>query len=188
VDDIFIAIAGANPAKAASLLHIASVLGVRCARRVAVDVDEDGPTFADNARAKAVAASRAPGIAFALASDGGIEIPALGPGWDPLRTSRFAGRADPREKARRLLARLEGLTGDARRARWTEALAIARDGEALAVWTERGPERTIGDRLPATVGPFWVDALLGPADDPRDHWAKLRERLAAFWTSAEVTR
>jgi inosine/xanthosine triphosphate pyrophosphatase family protein len=174
-------IAGANPANAAALKRVAAIARVRCARRIHPAVDEAGPTFADNAREKALAASRlAPG-ALALASDGGLEIPALGARWDPLRTSRFTSHAGPREKALALIELTTDLSADARSARWTEALAVALDGRVLASWTEHGPRCFIAARVPQRVGSFWVDGLLERYEDGPGHWDLLRMRFAEFW-------
>jgi len=175
-----LAIAGANPAKAAALKRVAAALRIRCARRIRVDVDEDGPTFADNARDKALAASAlAPG-ALVMASDGGLEIPALRDRWDPLRTSRFAGEAPPLTKARRLIELAGELPVEARVARWTEALALAVDGRVIACWTQSGPQRRMAASVPETVGAFWVDALLEQTDRAPGHWELLRRRFAEF--------
>lgn len=171
-------IAGTNPAKAAALKRVAAVLGIRCARRIDAPVDEIGPTFADNACEKAVVASRlAPG-ALALASDGGLEIPALGARWDPLRTARFTAVADLREKALRLIELAKDLRADARAARWTEALAVARDGRVLASWTEHGPRCFVATRVPQSASPFWVDGLLERCEDAPGHWDRLVDRFA----------
>ncbi len=173
-------IAGTNPAKAAALKRVAAILRIRCARRVHAPVGEAGPTFADNACEKAIAASRAAPGALALASDGGLEIPALGARWDPLRTARFAPDADPRVKARRLIELTKDLHAEARSARWTEALAVALDGRVLASWTERGPRCVIANDVPQIVGPFWVDGLLERCEDRPGHWDRLVERFAEF--------
>jgi inosine/xanthosine triphosphate pyrophosphatase family protein len=162
------------------LKRVAAILRIRCARRIHAPVDETGPTFADNACGKAVAASRAAPGALALASDGGLEIPALGARWDPLRTARFAVDADPRAKARRLIELTKGLQADARAARWTEALAVARDGSVLATWTEHGPRCFIASDVPQIVGPFWVDGLLERCASEPGHWDRLIERFAEF--------
>src|SRR5690348_17119706 len=55
------------------------------------EVEETGASFAENAAAKARAWSRAAGGVAALATDGGLRIPALGAAWDMLRTRRNAG-------------------------------------------------------------------------------------------------
>jgi inosine/xanthosine triphosphate pyrophosphatase family protein len=180
VVDLDLVLAGGNPAKAAALKRVASILGVRCGRRVRVEVDESGPTFADNARVKAIAASQSFARALALASDGGLEIPSLGARWDPLHTSRFAPGAEPADKAQRLLDLLAESKGEARVARWTEALAIARDGRALASWTVAGPRRIVAASVPRKVGPFWVDSILQLDEQGPSHWELLAARFAEY--------
>ena len=54
------------------------------------DPKETGATHEENARLKAEAWSQAAGLP-ALASDGGLVIPALGDDWLSLHTHRFAG-------------------------------------------------------------------------------------------------
>jgi inosine/xanthosine triphosphate pyrophosphatase family protein len=175
-----LAIAGSNPAKAAALKRVASILRIRCARRILAPTEELGPTFEDNAREKALAASHAAPGALTLASDGGLEIPALGAAWNPLRTARFAEGTDPLTKAERLLRLMRGLRGDDRSARWTEALAIATDGSVLASWTANGPRCYVKTTAPPNAGPFWVDGLLERCERKPGHWQLLAERFATF--------
>jgi inosine/xanthosine triphosphate pyrophosphatase family protein len=175
-----LALATGNPAKAAALKRVAAVCGVRCALRVKTAAREAGPTLADNAREKALAASRTVPGALTLASDGGVEIPALGQRWDPLRTNRFV-EGDPWVKAHALLELMSGLAGDARTAAWTEALSVALDGRSLASWTVRGPACFVARRVPAHVGALWVDALLERCRPGPDHWRQLAERFARWW-------
>jgi inosine/xanthosine triphosphate pyrophosphatase family protein len=175
-----LAIAGSNPAKAAALKRVASILRIRCARRVLAPTAELGPTFEDNAREKALAASHVAPGALTLASDGGLEIPALGTAWNPLRTARFEEGADPLTKARQLLRLMRGLSGDDRGVRWTEALAVARDGSVLASWTANGPLCYVSVAPPPKAGPFWVDGLLERCERKPGHWQLLAERFATF--------
>ena len=55
-----------------------------------LDIEESGATHEENAGLKAEAWSQAAGLP-ALASDGGLVIPALGDDWLSLHTRRFAG-------------------------------------------------------------------------------------------------
>jgi XTP/dITP diphosphohydrolase len=84
-----------------------------------LEVDEPHDTYAENAAAKAVAFTRASGLA-SLADDSGIEVAALewGPG---VRSARWAG--DRGREADRLLEALGGVAD--RRARMVCALALA---------------------------------------------------------------
>ena len=98
------------------------------------EVIEDGATFAENARLKAVSVSRLlPG--FVLADDSGLEVDSLG-GGPGLWSARFAG-ADASDEANRLklLEKLAALgPGAARTARFRCVLALARAGEVLATF------------------------------------------------------
>jgi XTP/dITP diphosphohydrolase len=105
---------------------------------------EDGPTFAANARAKAVYYSRlAPGL-LVVADDSGLEVSCLdnAPG---VRSARYAedqaqaqnfpaapaSTLDERNNAAVLRA-LDGIPEACRQARYRCVLALARDGEVLA--------------------------------------------------------
>ena len=101
---------------------------------------EDAPTFADNARTKAIYYSQSsPGL-LVLADDSGLEIDAL-QGAPGVRSARFADdknyvtrRPLPTDQRNNLCV-LDALAttrdGD-RQARYCCALALARDGEILA--------------------------------------------------------
>lgn len=175
-----IVVASSNPEKAAALERVAALAGAADVRRLGVTVDERGTTFADNAREKARAASLAAPSALALASDGGLKIPALGARWDPLRTARSSPREESRAKAASLLRLMRDLHGDRRAAQWVEALAVAYDGSILATWTERGRRSFVRETPPSAVGPLWVDALLVPAETGPDHWELLARRFEEF--------
>ena len=174
-------LATANPAKAMALEKVAAGFAARRIRRLAVDVDESGPTFAANAERKAQTVSELVPTALVLASDGGLEIPALGEQWNALRTSRFSGARRPAEKAAAVEKLLDGRPAPVKRARWTEALAVAVDGCVLASWTVAGPYGTIEARAPThDPGPFWADAMLGHFEAGVDHWAQLAQLFREF--------
>ena len=101
---------------------------------------EDEPTFAANARTKALSYSRfAPGL-LVVADDSGLEVDSLD-GAPGVRSARyaedlnFAGVAgstvDGRNNAA-LLRKLDGVPEVRRQARYRCALALARDGETVA--------------------------------------------------------
>jgi XTP/dITP diphosphohydrolase len=93
---------------------------------IALEVEEDGATFRENAAKKAVAFSRASGLP-ALADDSGLEVDALG-GAPGVRSSRWAGEGadDPRRRAF-LLEKLRGIPAP-RTARFVCVIAIASPG------------------------------------------------------------
>jgi XTP/dITP diphosphohydrolase len=75
---------------------------------------EDGPTYSDNARRKAqFGQTLSGGHAWVVGEDSGIEVAGLG-GRPGVEAARFGG-ADP---VGRLLAELEGIEGEGRRARY----------------------------------------------------------------------
>lgn len=99
---------------------------------------------------------------LAIASDGGLNIPALGDRWDPLQTHRFAGEdASEEERARALLKMMEGLHGDQRRAFFVEAVALAHRGDLLGEWEAQGEDALVAEAMPDRLIPgFWAGSLL----------------------------
>jgi XTP/dITP diphosphohydrolase len=94
---------------------------------IAVDPEETGSTFAENARLKAVAYSRHTHFPV-LADDSGLEVAALG-GRPGIHSARYAGPgASDAERIRKLLGELQGKE---RPARFFCALAVALEGELL---------------------------------------------------------
>lgn len=158
-------LATSNPAKAAKLRWLLEGLPFALEDLTAHPAialpDETGGSFADNARLKAQAASSAFG-GLALASDGGVEIPALGERWEPLRTGRAAGpNATDADKAHHLLALMRGLTGAARTVQWSEAVALAAGGETIALWEASATRGVLTESYDATNARpgFWVYSL-----------------------------
>lgn len=97
-----------------------------------MDVDENGNTFRENAEKKAIEVSRIYGC-HAVATDGGVLIPALGDDWNGLLTKRFIGRenATDIDHIEALLELMKSKVGKERAIIWNEAIAIARSGELL---------------------------------------------------------
>ncbi|MEA2515185.1 MAG: Ham1 family [Thermomicrobiales bacterium] len=164
-------------------------------------VPEESHSFEENAVAKAVFWSRRIGGGrVVIATDGGLLIPALGDRWNPARTRRFAGTAtDDAGRAAALIAITRDLTDEQRRIAWQEALAVARDGDALASWfatSEPGLlARDVDSAMIAGGNGFWIPALWVCPDfegrrlaelsaeelaTRRDHWYRLGEHLRAF--------
>lgn len=91
---------------------------------------EDGATFADNARRKALYYAAASGL-HALADDSGLAVDSLG-GAPGVYSARYAGT--PRDDAannRKLVAALQGVAPERRTARFQCAMALALDGDIL---------------------------------------------------------
>jgi XTP/dITP diphosphohydrolase len=108
--------------------ELRALLGFEVEAR-AVDIDETGSTFAENALLKARAAAElATGDALGLGEDSGITVAALG-GEPGIRSARWAG-PDDAGRRQALLARMEGV--EDRRAAYVCALAaVFPDGREL---------------------------------------------------------
>jgi XTP/dITP diphosphohydrolase len=99
----------------------------------APSVAEDGSSYLENARTKALAIARWSGQ-NALADDSGLEVDALD-GAPGIHSARYAGTAqDSRANVAKLLRALAGVPEPRRTARFRCVLVVARpDGQTLAV-------------------------------------------------------
>jgi XTP/dITP diphosphohydrolase len=94
--------------------------------------DESAPTFGENATGKAGHYSRFTEFSV-LADDSGLVVPALG-GAPGVHSARYAGPdASDTDKIHKLLAEINGKTGDARAARFVCVLAAAHRGRVYAI-------------------------------------------------------
>ena len=124
------------------------------------EVIEDGATFFENARLKAVTISRqVPGLV--LADDSGLEVDSLG-GAPGIFSARYAGAgASDEANRRKLLEELARLGPDAARlARFRCVLALAQKGQLLA--TFEGTVEGAIVRVRRGAGGFGYDALFQP--------------------------
>lgn len=88
------------------------------------EIIEDGKTFAENARKKAVAVARYAGLT-AVADDSGLEVEALD-GAPGVWSARFAGKgATDAGNIRKLLGLLKGVPDEKRGARFVCVIALA---------------------------------------------------------------
>jgi inosine/xanthosine triphosphate pyrophosphatase family protein len=185
-------LATTNPAKVARLRWV--VEGLPFALRTPADypalsprVPEDGADFAANAAQKARVWSAAADGALTLASDGGLDVPALGEQWIALRTRRNAGPdAGNADRVHHLLGLMRDLRGEQRRAYWHEALALARHGDLLQSWTATGDGGLIVEEPPPGPldGAFWNESIrYYPAAGKlyRDLSVEEAERLDLVW-------
>jgi XTP/dITP diphosphohydrolase len=98
--------------------------------------EENAPTFAENALGKALHYSRLR-EGFVFADDSGLVVPALG-GAPGVHSARYAGpSATSAERIGKLLGELRGKTGSHRAAHFVCAIALAKQGHAIAVVTDR---------------------------------------------------
>jgi XTP/dITP diphosphohydrolase len=98
---------------------------------IALDVDETGSTYAENARLKAEAFSRASGLA-ALADDSGLEVDALGSEPGPLHHLKGWDGVDQADRISILLRALKDVPQDRRTARFRAVVVVVLpDGRVL---------------------------------------------------------
>lgn len=125
---------------------------------LALEVEETGRDFQENATIKALAYSSAFG-GLAIASDGGASIPALGEDWDGLLTHRFAGKeAGDTDRLDAIIQMMEKFSGEDRKVFWNEAVALADNGKlvfSLLETGERGFLQKGYDRSNVMSG-FWL--------------------------------
>lgn len=106
-------------------------------------VVEDGRTFAENARIKALAYAAATGL-LTLADDSGLEVDALD-GAPGVHSARFAGEtASDGQRNQKLIELLRDVPAAGRTARFRCAMALARPG-AVLIETEGAVEGRIVD-------------------------------------------
>ena len=125
------------------------------------EIRESGTSFQENAKFKALAASRQL-PALVIADDSGLEVDALG-GAPGIYSARFAGAnatdTDKIDKLLRDLARVRA-TGAERRARFRCVVALARTGNLLGTF-EGIVEGRIADK-PRGDGGFGYDPIFVP--------------------------
>ena len=146
-------LASQNPGKLAEMRQLVEGLPFRVVGPKDVGIfdapEETGTTFLENARLKALHYGERSGLLTA-ADDSGISVAALD-GAPGLYSSRFGGEgANDAERNRLLLEKLRDVPAGERGARFTSAVALARNG-ALIFETEQ------------TVDGFIADAPRGPS-------------------------
>ena len=179
-------LATTNPAKAKRLRTLTAGVALTLVETSSIvsqpEVEEDASSHLGNAIRKAVVWSRAH-PAVALASDGGLAIPALGDDWSSLITRRgTGGDVSDETHAIRLLRRMRELDGDRRAAHRVEAVALARDGALLGAWEASGLRGHIADAYvppPGGTNGFWIGGLWVSAASGRRHWELSEADLAA---------
>jgi XTP/dITP diphosphohydrolase len=155
-------LASANPKKVGEIRAILGEQVHLVARPPEVpDVVEDADTFEGNARLKAVALVEATGLA-ALADDSGLEVDAL-EGRPGVRSARFAGEgASDADNVAKLLADLDAMATEQRRARF-RAVLVLRWPDGAEVVVAGAVEGTIA-RQPRGDGGFGYDPVFVPDD------------------------
>lgn len=123
---------------------------------LALDVEESGATYAENAVLKARAFAEAAGCA-ALADDSGIEVDALG-GGPAMYSARYGGEGlDDVQRSALLLNELQGVPDGLRTARYRAVVALALPGDDVRTF-EGVQEGRIG-HAPRGAGGFGYDPV-----------------------------
>lgn len=158
-------VASANPKKAAELAELLTGTSAQVLSRPGgvPEVVEDGLTFLDNARLKAVALAAATGDA-ALGDDSGLEVDALG-GAPGVRSARFAGEdATDAENVAVLLERLAeaGAVTDSQRSARFRCVLVLRYPDGTETTAQGSVEGHIA-AAPVGEGGFGYDPVFVPS-------------------------
>lgn len=189
-----IVLATSNPHKLREVREIFEPLGIPVLGLGDLDRDfdepvEDGLTFLDNARKKALSYARATGRTC-LAEDSGLCVDALGgaPGVHSARYAGVEGSRDERDRANnaKLLAALAGKPAAERTARFVCAMCLATPDGVVLADTEGTYEGLIAE-APRGDGGFGYDPLLYLPDvgktsaelSPEDKHARSHRGMAA---------
>lgn len=173
-------IATSNPHKVEEIQAVLGQVGIECVPLGDAGIpepEEDGATFEENARIKAVAYAKALGVTV-LADDSGLEVDALG-GAPGVHSARYAGIGETRAERdaannAKLLRALEGVPQARRTARFVCVLSVARPDGSIVAEARGHFEGFIGE-APRGANGFGYDPLLVLADG----------RTSAELTSAE---
>ena len=159
--------ASSNPHKVAEVRaimqpHGIEVIGLDALNDQPAEAVEDGRTFHDNARIKAVHYAHATGR-MCLADDSGLAVDALG-GEPGVRSARYAdaegtrGERDAANNAK-LLAKLKGVPTAKRTARFVCAMCLADPDGTILAETHGTFEGVIGETAKGSNG-FGYDPLM----------------------------
>ncbi len=159
-----ILVATTNPGKIAELNELlrinAILMGLKDFDDVA-EVPEDGDTFAENARIKALGYARATGL-LTMSDDSGLVIDALG-GRPGVKSARFSGLQDPdrsvidRANIRKVLELMQDVPPEERTARFVCCICMA-DPQEVLIETQGSVEGVI-TTSEAGAGGFGYDPI-----------------------------
>lgn len=132
-----VVLASNNQNKLREMRQILSPLGweILCQKELGLHIDpeEDGTTFEENSKIKAVAVMRAAGIP-AIADDSGVEVDALG-GAPGVYSARYGGESCPDDRARNqfLMKNMETVPDGERTGRFVSVITMAMpDGTVIS--------------------------------------------------------
>ncbi|MBI5948588.1 MAG: RdgB/HAM1 family non-canonical purine NTP pyrophosphatase [Chloroflexi bacterium] len=125
---------------------------------LALEVEESGASYEENARLKAEAFASAAGC-MALADDSGIEVDTLD-GAPGVFSARFGGPGlDDEGRTRHLLARLEGVPPERRSARYRAVVVVASPGAGSHPHVFEGVQEGCIATAPRGSGGFGYDPV-----------------------------
>lgn len=130
-------IATSNPKKRRELERLLADYSIRTIADLdtPVDIVENGDSFAANAAIKATTLSRITG-GLAIGDDSGLCVDGLD-GRPGIHSARYAGpAATDQDRIQKLLAELDALADDARRAHFVCHICVARDGDVVATFEQ----------------------------------------------------
>lgn len=198
-----ILIATTNPAKKKYLEWIVGDLDFDIVRldelKKIPDFEEEGKTFKENAKLKAIYYSNLVDY-LTLCSDGGLIIPALGKNWNGLSTHRWAGKkATDLDRVNELLKIMQKYKGEQRMVYFQEVIALAKQGKALFSCEAKSGPRYLAESYSYNpkkfLKGFWVANLLyypelkkyytdlsekGKLKIPSSHWQELKKKVREF--------
>lgn len=141
-------------------------------------IDENGTTFAENAKIKAEDISRQLHTTV-IATDGGAIIPALGESWNALHTRRFIGENKTDEdRVHKMLQMMDGKTD--RRVWFTEAYVLYENGKLLFETQVDSPVGNIKESWDGRMRPgAWLLALWHLPNRNKDFFDLTPDEIAA---------
>jgi len=166
-----------------------------------INISENESSFKGNAETKVLTASKAVN-GYAIATDGGVVIPALGDNWDALFTKRFSGEDSTDEvRIQLLLEMMKDKHGSDRSMFWREAIALAYRGQLLVSDEVEGVHGLLQDSFdPKKYTPgIWVcsvwyfpeigknffDMTIKEQEYVEQSWHRLRKTIREYLKSNE---
>lgn len=167
-----------------------------------LNIEETGKNFEENAIIKAIAYSSA-FAGYAVSSDGGASIPALGNNWNELLTHRFAGNnATEIDRLNLMIKIMEPYENEDRLVFWNEAIALAYKGKLIFSFLQTGERGYLQKEYNknSIMPGFWLANLwFCPSfnktyseltEEQRRHndfaWTRIKEKFITLMRSANL--
>lgn len=191
-----ILLASSNPGKLGEYQELATGTGLEISLMAQFSelprFEESAPTFAENAAGKALHYSRFTKEPV-LADDSGLVVPGLG-GAPGVQSARYAGpSATDSDRVEKLLHEMEGKEGEQRRAHFVCVIAVAHEGRALVIASDRADG--VIAKAPSGLNGFGYDPIFYVpekgctyAELPSQEKNRVSHRGRAFRKIAELLR